>query len=146
MFGVAVWCSTIIGPYFGVLLMLCCRTLAKSWQAFADRCFPDSYFENFRKFPRKQPRWKSLLNRFAVQRLTTWRKVNSIRVFFRRVFQNFRTTIFVSIIEQMLLKVDVIIMWYGASKEQASRYLLKVNNRNIRTRCEIYSNLTIKTP
>ena len=27
-----------------------------------------------------------------------------------------------------------------------SSYLLKVNNRNTRTRCEIYSNLTIKTP
>ena len=25
-------------------------------------------------------------------------------------------------------------------------YLLKVNNRNIRTRCEIFSKLTIKTP
>ena len=25
-------------------------------------------------------------------------------------------------------------------------YLLRVNNRNIRTRCEIFSNLTIKTP
>ena len=29
---------------------------------------------------------------------------------------------------------------------QASIYLLKVNKRNIRRRCEIYSKLTIKTP
>ena len=28
----------------------------------------------------------------------------------------------------------------------ASIYLLKFNNRNTRTKCEIYSNLTIKTP
>ena len=28
----------------------------------------------------------------------------------------------------------------------AGIYLLKVNNRNTRTRCEIYSKLTIKTP
>ena len=28
----------------------------------------------------------------------------------------------------------------------AGIYRLKVNNRNIRTRCEIYSKLTIKTP
>ena len=28
----------------------------------------------------------------------------------------------------------------------ASIYLLKVNNRNIRTRCEICSKLTLKTP
>ena len=28
----------------------------------------------------------------------------------------------------------------------ASLYLLKVSNRNIRTRCEICSKLTIKTP
>ena len=28
----------------------------------------------------------------------------------------------------------------------AGIFLVKVNNRNTRTRCEIYSNLTIKTP
>ena len=28
----------------------------------------------------------------------------------------------------------------------AGIYLLKINNRNARTRCEIYSKLTIKTP
>ena len=28
----------------------------------------------------------------------------------------------------------------------SSIYLLKFNNRNTRTKCEIYSNLTIKTP
>ena len=28
----------------------------------------------------------------------------------------------------------------------AGNYMFKVNNRNTRTRCEIYSKLTIKTP
>ena len=31
-------------------------------------------------------------------------------------------------------------------KNPAGIYLLKVNNRNIRAMCEIYSELTIKTP
>ena len=35
------------------------------------------------------------------------------------------------------------LMW---SNNPASIYLLKVNNRNTRTRCETYSKLTIKIP
>ena len=34
----------------------------------------------------------------------------------------------------------------GLSLFPAGIYLLKVNNRNTRTKCEICSNLTIKTP
>ena len=35
---------------------------------------------------------------------------------------------------------------FGANTVPAGIYLLKVNNRNTRTRCEICSKLTIKTP
>ena len=35
---------------------------------------------------------------------------------------------------------------YLMSRNPAGIYLLKVNNRNTRTRCEICSKLTIKTP
>ena len=35
---------------------------------------------------------------------------------------------------------------YGLSVTEMSVYLLKVNNRNTRTRCEICSKLTIKIP
>ena len=34
----------------------------------------------------------------------------------------------------------------SVSSNPAGIYLLKVNNRNTRTRCEIYSKLTIKIP
>ena len=45
-------------------------------------------------------------------------------------------------------KFTVIISQYftTSSYDLAGIYLLKVNNRNTRTRCEIYSKLTIKTP
>ena len=36
--------------------------------------------------------------------------------------------------------------WFQTSRNPAGIYLLKVNNRNSRTRCEICSKLTIKTP
>ena len=35
---------------------------------------------------------------------------------------------------------------FPATPTGAGNYLLKVHNSNIRTRCEIYSELTIKTP
>ena len=38
------------------------------------------------------------------------------------------------------------ILGYFRSSNPARIYLLKVNNRNTRTRCEICSKLTIKTP
>ena len=34
----------------------------------------------------------------------------------------------------------------GTAIHPANIYMFKVNNRNTRTRCEIYSKLTIKTP
>ena len=35
---------------------------------------------------------------------------------------------------------------YSSIKKPAGNYMFKVNNRNTRTRCEICSKLTIKTP
>ena len=35
---------------------------------------------------------------------------------------------------------------HAATKNPVDSYLLKVNNRNTRARCEICSKLTIKTP
>ena len=36
--------------------------------------------------------------------------------------------------------------WVRKTTNSASNYMFKVNNRNTRTRCEICSKLTIKTP
>ena len=36
--------------------------------------------------------------------------------------------------------------WIESSTYPAGNYMFKVNNRNTRTRCEICSKLTIKTP
>ena len=45
-----------------------------------------------------------------------------------------------------IIWVVCLIKYVWASKSPAGIYLLKVNIRNIRTRCEICSKLTIKTP
>ena len=36
--------------------------------------------------------------------------------------------------------------FHSDSSDATGNYMLRVNNRNTRTRCEIYSKLTIKTP
>ena len=43
----------------------------------------------------------------------------------------------------LLIKRSMLPIWYHWS---ASNYMFKVNTRNTRTRCEIYSKLTIKIP
>ena len=43
-------------------------------------------------------------------------------------------------------KIDSLQKGVTAKSYQANIYLVKVNNRNTRKRCEIFSKLTIKTP
>ena len=46
----------------------------------------------------------------------------------------------------LITKVDFLYCLFEYSLNLACKYLLKVNNRNTRIRCEICSKLTIKTP
>ena len=43
-------------------------------------------------------------------------------------------------------KIQRIVSSIGFIRSPAGNYMFKVNNRNTRTRCEICSKLTIKTP
>ena len=64
----------------------------------------------------------------------------------RETFRKVLNTFLVNITDQKILK-GLPICW-GLFPEGSVNlfYLLKVNNRNTRTRCEIYLKLAIKTP
>ena len=44
------------------------------------------------------------------------------------------------------LDVKTLFQFFESYQNPAGNYMFKVNNRNTRTRCEIYSKLTIKIP
>ena len=52
---------------------------------------------------------------------------------------------FPALILDVLFKTSMFVNSYSQNSTPVGIYLLKVNNRNIRTRCEICSKLTIKT-
>ena len=56
-----------------------------------------------------------------------------------------RSGVFIDNFEHMS-HLFVVILFLVLNKYPAANYILKVNNRNTRTRCEICSKLTIKTP
>ena len=73
-------------------------------------------------------------------------------IFSLSTFQSARQLNYNPIIQPVYLslniKINNLLLTYftNSMKHPVGIYLLKVNNRNTRTRCEIYSKLTIKKP
>ena len=116
--------------------------------------FFEAYHETFPNHSSKHSpthSWRHFLQRFMIHSLRHFEKYSTKHSsrHFLKYFSEASSSPIYHLIFPFIFQGFFIITLYkrnAKSKQISSIYLLKVTNRNTRTRCEICSKLTIKTP